>query len=98
MVVAVVAPLARRMDGGKGFLGRPPAKTADQIKAQSDRKDAQQAEVKRRMDTRRKIILGGMLVELAKYDPAARKLVQSLVENLERPSDLKPFKDWTPGT
>ena len=51
----------------------------------------------RKMDTRRKVILGGALVDLASRDDGAAKLLDRLVRNLTREQDRKAFVGWTPG-
>ncbi len=49
------------------------------------------------MDTRRKVILGGALVDLASRDDGASKLLDRLVRNLPREQDRKAFVGWKPG-
>lgn len=51
----------------------------------------------RKMDTRRKVILGGALVDLAGRDEGAAKLLDRLVRNLPREQDRKAFVGWKPG-
>lgn len=51
----------------------------------------------RKMDTRRKVILGGALVDLAARDDGAAKLLDRLVRNLSREQDRKAFMGWKPG-
>ena len=51
----------------------------------------------RKMDTRRKVILGGALVDLASRDDGAAKLLDRLVRNLPREQDRKAFVGWKPG-
>ena len=51
----------------------------------------------RKMDTRRKVILGGALVDLAARDDGAAKLLDRLVRNLPREQDRKAFVGWKPG-
>ena len=47
----------------------------------------------RKLDTRRKIILGGALVDLAERDSAAA-MIERLVRNLPRDQDRKAFEGW----
>lgn len=51
----------------------------------------------RKMDTRRKVILGGALVDLASRDDGVAKLLDRLVRNLPREQDRKAFEGWKPG-
>ena len=51
----------------------------------------------RKLDTRRKVILGGALVDLAARDDGAAKLLDRLVRNLPREQDRKAFLGWSPG-
>jgi hypothetical protein len=51
----------------------------------------------RKMDTRRKVILGGALVDLAGRDEGAAAMLERLVRNLPREQDRKAFVGWTPG-
>lgn len=48
----------------------------------------------RKMDTRRKVILGGALLDLAARDSAAAGMLDRLIRNLPREQDLKAFVDW----
>ena len=49
----------------------------------------------RKMDTRRKVILGGALVDLAGRDATAAAMLDRLVRNLPREQDRKAFAGWT---
>ena len=51
----------------------------------------------RKMDTRRKVILGGALVDLAGRDESAATMLDRLVRNLPREQDRKAFVGWKPG-
>ena len=48
----------------------------------------------RKLDTRRKIILGGALVDLAERDSNAAVVIERLVRNLPREQDRKAFEGW----
>ena len=50
----------------------------------------------RKMDTRRKVILGGALVDLAARDEGAAAMLDRLVRNLPREQDRKAFVGWKP--
>ena len=51
----------------------------------------------RKLDTRRKVILGGALVDLAGRDEGAAAMLDRLVRNLPREQDRKAFEGWKPG-
>ena len=48
----------------------------------------------RKLDTRRKIILGGALVDLAERDSNAAAMITRLIRNLPREQDRKAFEGW----
>lgn len=48
----------------------------------------------RKLDTRRKIILGGALIDLAERDSNAAAMIERLVRNLPRDQDRKAFEGW----
>ena len=48
----------------------------------------------RKLDTRRKIILGGALVDLATRDSNAAAMLDRLIRNLAREQDRKAFEGW----
>ena len=48
----------------------------------------------RKLDTRRKIILGGALVDLALRDSNATAMIERLIRNLPREQDQKAFEGW----
>lgn len=49
---------------------------------------------KRKLDTRRKVILGGALIDLAERDSGAAAMLDRLIRNLSREQDQKAFADW----
>ena len=51
----------------------------------------------RKLDTRRKVILGGALVDLAARDATAAAMLDRLVRNLPREQDRRAFEGWSPG-
>lgn len=53
-----------------------------------------EATKQRKLDTRRKVILGGALLDLAVRDSAASAMLDRLVRNLPRAQDQKVFTDW----
>jgi hypothetical protein len=52
----------------------------------------------RKLDTRRKVILGGALLDLAERDSGAAAILDRLIRNLPREQDRKVFADWTAPT
>ncbi|WP_419320590.1 mobilization protein [Caulobacter sp. ErkDOM-E] len=48
----------------------------------------------RKLDTRRKVILGSLLVDAAQSDPRWRPLLDQLMSRVNRPQDLKAFEGW----
>ena len=51
----------------------------------------------RKIDTRRKVILGGALIDLAARDGSGAAMLDRLVRNLPREQDRKAFEGWKPG-
>lgn len=72
---------------------RKRAKTAAQIEAQKALKEARDATAERRLDTRRKVVVGAALMTLAEHDPTAARLLASIKRSLPRPADRKLFED-----
>ncbi len=66
----------------------------EQAKARLQSLRARQATRERKLDTRRKVILGGALVELAARDDRARVMLERLVAGLSREHDRKAFERW----
>ncbi|GAA4226397.1 hypothetical protein GCM10022290_33340 [Sagittula marina] len=50
----------------------------------------------RKLETRRKVILGGALMDLAERDTGAAAMLDRLIRNLPREQDRKAFADWGP--
>lgn len=48
----------------------------------------------RKLDTRRKVILGGAMIDLAERDSSAAAMIERLVRNLPREQDRKAFDGW----
>ena len=57
---------------------------------------ARQKERERKADTRRKVILGGLLLDAAEKDPRYARVVQTLIDRISRDADHKAFEGWTP--
>lgn len=65
-----------------------------QARARLDAARARDREHQRKLDARRKIILGGALVERAERDSQMAKLLAMLVAGLSRQHDRKAFEGW----
>tara|TARA_R110002072_G_scaffold139230_5_gene282655 strand:+ start:148 stop:576 length:429 start_codon:yes stop_codon:yes gene_type:complete len=68
----------------------------EQAKARLQSARARKATQDRKIDARRKIILGGALIERASRDPDVTQLLKSLVEGLARAQDRRAFDGWSP--
>lgn len=53
-----------------------------------------EATKQRKMDTRRKVILGGALLDLSERDSNAATMLDRLIRNLAREQDRKAFANW----
>lgn len=79
-------------DGGKGFLGRAPRATLEQMQARKRDAAAAKAAQLRKQQTRQKIVLGGALVAMAEAgDPEAQRLRDRIMASLTREADRKVF-------
>lgn len=65
-----------------------------QAKARLQALKNREATRQRKLETRRKVILGGALLDLAERDSGAAAMVDRLVRNLAREQDRKAFTDW----
>ena len=63
----------------------------EQAKARLSATKARETKQQRKRDTRRKVILGGALIELADRDQPARSMMRRLIGNLSREQDRKMF-------
>jgi Flp pilus assembly CpaE family ATPase len=64
----------------------------EQARARLKSLEARQSTEERKRDTRRKVILGGALLELAKTNKEAAALVARLIAGLNRDNDKKVFE------
>ena len=79
-------------DGGKGFLGRAPRPTPEQMQARQKNAAAIKAAQLRKQQTRQKIVLGVALVAMAEAgDPEAQRLRDRIMASLTRDADRKAF-------
>ena len=67
-----------------------------QAKARLQAIENRQSEAERKLDTRRKIILGGLLLDAAAKDERYAKVVAALMGRIDRDNDRKAFQGWTP--
>ena len=67
-----------------------------QAKARLQALKSREAAKQRKLDTRRKVILGGALVDLAGRDDHAARMLDRLIRNLPRDQDRKAFAGWSP--
>lgn len=67
-------------------------KKEGQLKARIQKKRAEVSKIKRKQDTRRKIIAGALALEHMQHDTGFREAMGRLIaENVERPEDRKLF-------
>ncbi len=68
------------------------ARTAAQKAAQAELDIVRAADAARRLEARRKVVVGAALMARAERDPTAAKLLAELKAALSRPADKKLFK------
>lgn len=69
---------------------------ASQAKARLQTLEARLSEASRKLDTRRKIILGGLLMDAAGKDERYAKVVTALMSRIDRDHDRQAFEGWMP--
>lgn len=69
---------------------------AEQARARYQALQARLGDAARRLDTRRRIILGGLLLDAAHDDERFAKVVTALVQRIDRDQDRRAFDGWTP--
>ena len=69
-------------------------KAKAQAKARYDQARARHASNARKLDTRRKVIAGGALFELASRDTEAALVLDRILDGVTREADKKAFEDW----
>ena len=65
-----------------------------QAKARLQAIENRQSEAERKLETRRKIILGGLLLDAAEKDEKFARTLQVLVGRVSRDQDAKAFDGW----
>src|SRR3546814_21095861 len=66
-----------------------------QAKARLQALEARATTLNRKADARRKIILGGLLLDAAMKDPAWESRLNDLMSRISRDQDRKAFEGWT---
>lgn len=67
---------------------------AEQATARYQALVAKQKTNERKKDTRRKIILGGLLLDEARKDERYKNVLEDLIRKIQRKQDLKAFENW----
>lgn len=65
-----------------------------QARARDNAASARQRTSKRKQDTRRKVILGSLLIDAAQTDPYWRPLLDQLMRRIIREQDQRAFAGW----
>jgi len=65
-----------------------------QAKARYDKVKARHTAAARKLDTRRKIIVGGALIDMASRDEKVAGFLKRLIDKLPRDQDKKVFEEW----
>ena len=105
-LTAEIDVMPKRTEPGKVKLQLSPneridalRKKAEQFLARAKAIEARNSQTERKADTRRKIILGGLLIDAAGKDESFARVLQSLLGRIERDHDRKPFDGWdVPGS
>ena len=69
-------------------------KRAEQAKARLQALEARASQQARKLDTRRKVILGGLLIDAAEKDDRFARVITALMERIRRDQDRKAFEEW----
>ena len=70
--------------------------TSEQLAARRDDDEVREKTRDRKIDTRRKVLLGGALIAHARSDPAAAAYLDQLLRNWIGDRDRKVFDGWHP--
>ncbi|MCP1561921.1 UNVERIFIED_ORG: hypothetical protein M2438_005192 [Methylobacterium sp. SuP10 SLI 274] len=68
----------------------------EQAKNRLRQLEARASQEERKRDTRRKIILGGLLLDAAGKEPRYAGLISELLGRITRTQDKAAFADWSP--
>ncbi|MBR0560741.1 mobilization protein [Neokomagataea anthophila] len=66
----------------------------EQAKARYQALLAKESAEARKLDTRRKVILGGLLIDAAGKDERFGRVIDELVQRISREHDQKAFNGW----
>lgn len=69
-------------------------KQVEQAKARLAALDARASQAARKADTKRKIVLGGLLLDAAAKDDKFARVVSALMGRITREQDRKAFSGW----
>ena len=67
----------------------------DQAKAQLQALEARASALNRKADARRKIILGGLLLDAAMKDAEWEARLNELMQRISRDQDRRAYENWT---
>jgi hypothetical protein len=68
---------------------------AEQAAARLQAAEALQAKKDRALDTRRKVIVGALMLDAAAKDPQWARHLNVLLSRIDRPNDKAPFVGWS---
>lgn len=71
-------------------------KKIEQAKARIQTIIARENAKERKLDTRRKVILGGLLMDAAKKNENWNRGLRQLIDRISRENDKRAFEDYTP--
>jgi polyphosphate kinase 2 (PPK2 family) len=71
-------------------------KKLEQAKARVAAYEARESQAARKADTKRKIVLGGLLLDAAGKDEKFARVVTALLNRVVREQDQKAFQGWEP--
>lgn len=71
-------------------------KELERARARLSAAKARESQAERKRMTRRKVILGGALLERAERDERFARVIQNLMDGLSRDQDRKAFEGWEP--
>lgn len=75
--------------GGNGFKGRGKAPTEEQATAREDRLRAQEQSRRRKLDARRKIVMGGCFIAMLRENPHLRDEAFDMLSSFASEKDRK---------
>ena len=85
--------MAKISDGGDGFQGRTPKPTKAQMEARNERQKALDEKQSRKDDTRRKILIGAVVLEHGSDEMLAS--IIDIIKSHKSPHNAKLFNGWS---